>query len=434
MKKIVALMVLAAMLFTGFAFAEADTGLADAASYLKLMYRNALETTPNDYTVVGRVMIGAQEYPVTWTADSETVKIVPGEDGMVTIDVDEQNPEEVTYTLTATIAGADGATESMSFTHKVPAALVLTGLSYEEIVDVAYTLEEGLAMDKSQRLYGTVISIDTPWSEDYQNITVTIQIGEMADKPIQCYRLAGEGAEGLAVGDGITVEGILKNYKGTIEFDAGCTLVGYGDCFQKSILDAAYALEEGAGMNVPAVLEGIVTSIDTPWSDEYQNITVTMVCDGQDEQPIQCYRLKGEGAKDLAVDSYIYVVGMLKNYKGTIEFDAGCSLIPGGYAEEARAVAAAYGLVDGNAMETENTLTGTITSIDTAWSDEYHNITVTIVVSGMEDYPVQCFRLRGEGAQDLAVGDIINVTGILKNYKGTIEFDSGCNLNEVTKG
>jgi len=31
MKKIVALMVLAAMLFTGFAFAEADTGLADAA-------------------------------------------------------------------------------------------------------------------------------------------------------------------------------------------------------------------------------------------------------------------------------------------------------------------------------------------------------------------------------------------------------------------
>lgn len=40
----------------------------------------------------------------------------------------------------------------------------------------------------------------------------------------QCYRLSGEGAETLAVGDTITVSGTIKNYKGTIEFDKGCTL------------------------------------------------------------------------------------------------------------------------------------------------------------------------------------------------------------------
>ena len=40
------------------------------------------------------------------------------------------------------------------------------------------------------------------------------------------------------------------------------------------------------------------------------------------------------------------------------------------------------------------------------------------------EYIIQCFRLIG--GQDLKVGDIITVTGLLKNYKGTVEFDSKC--------
>ena len=47
----------------------------------------------------------------------------------------------------------------------------------------------------------------------------------------------------------------------------------------------------------------------------------------------------------------------------------------------------------------------------------------------MEDYPIVCYRLKGDGAKDLAVGDVITVTGIIKNYKGTIEFDAGCQLD-----
>ena len=74
-----------------------------------------------------------------------------------------------------------------------------------------------------------------------------------------------------------------------------------------------------------------------------------------------------------------------------------------------------------------------ITSIDTAWSDEYKNITVTIVPGGLTDYAVQCYRLSGEGAETLAVGDTITVSGTIKNYKGTIEFDKGCTLDAVVK-
>jgi len=146
-----------------------------------------------------------------------------------------------------------------------------------------------------------------------------------------------------------------------------------------------------------------------------------------------CYRLKGEGADKLAVGDKIGVYGTIKNYKGTIEFDAGCALIPYEAAAMVRTVLSAYTLEDGLSLNGTETLTGVISSIDTAWSDEYKNITVTIVVAGMEDNKIQCYRLSGEGAQDLAVGDTITVTGTIKNYKGTIEFDKGCTLDAVVK-
>ncbi len=91
-------------------------------------------------------------------------------------------------------------------------------------------------------------------------------------------------------------------------------------------------------------------------------------------------------------------------------------------------VLSGYKLLSGEGQEVPKTITGVITNIDTAWSEDYQNITVTIVVAGLEDYPIMCYRLTGEGAKDLAVGDTITVTGLLKNYEGTIEFDKGCTL------
>ena len=211
-------------------------------------------------------------------------------------------------------------------------------------------------------------------------------------------------------------------------------LVGYGEVVsQQGILDAAYKLEDGVAMTAPTALAGEIVAIDTVYSEEYKNITVTIVCDGKEDQKIMCYRLKGEGASALAVGDKIGVYGTIKNYKGTIEFDAGCQLIPYDAAAMARTVLSAYTLEDGLSIDSAKTLTGVISSIDTAWSDEYKNITVTIIVAGMEDNKIQCYRLAGEGADTLAVGDTITVTGTLKNYKGTIEFDKGCSLDAIVK-
>ena len=406
--------------------------LKAAREYLYTMYKDAPETTAADYKVVGTVIIGTQKFEIQWTADSDTVNFLMGDDKMVTVDVDEENPEEVHYNLTATLTDAAGNTESVSFAHKVPAALILEGLSYEEIVDAAYTLEDGLSMQEPQRLYGVITSVDTPWSDEYKNITVTIQVGDKADKLIQCFRLSGEGAENLKEGDAITVEGTLKNYKGTIEFDKGCQFLGLGEKIDQSlIVNAAYALEDGLSMNAPTALQGVISKIDAPWSDEYKNITVIMVVDGMEDKPVMAYRLSGEGAENLKEGDLITVAGTIKNYKGTIEFDKGCKLIPNEALKDAKTAMAAYGLEDGLSMNAPATLTGVVSSIDTAWSDEYKNITVTMVVGGLEDYKIQCFRLSGEGAKDLAEGKTITVEGTLKNYKGTIEFDKGCTLVAV---
>ena len=470
MKKILVLLLALAMSMAMFTAcgANGDTdagdtgaevnGLTAAKNYLYTMYKDSAEVTPSDFTRVGVVKINGVTYTVEWTASSETVTIIPGDDKMVTIDVDEANPEEVTFTLTATLKDETGAAESVSFTHRVPAAIIIDeGMTYEQIVDAAYALEDGIALEETFRLFGTIVKIDTPYSEDYQNITVTIQIGDMSDKLIMCYRLKGEGANALAVGDAITVEGILKNYKGTIEFDAGCVLVGMGEVVdQTALLDAAYALEDGIAMTDSCTMTGVISKIDTAYSADYQNITVTMVVGGDAERPIMCYRLKGEGAADLAIGDTITVTGILKNYKGTIEFDAGCTLdavIKGAASEEtgedsepvdrfadldmndaAAVVNAAYTLESGESMVNAATLTGVITSIDTEYSEQYGNITVTIQVGDMADKLINCYRLKGEGADALAVGDTITVTGTLTNYNGKVQFGAGCTLSVAGNG
>lgn len=146
---------------------------------------------------------------------------------------------------------------------------------------------------------------------------------------------------------------------------------------------------------------------------------------------IQCYRLTGEKAADLKVGDEIAVAGVIKNYKGTIEFDKGCVIIPAKNAQSARVALYAFQLEEGAALTYESTLTGTIVAIVSAYSAEYDNITVDLSVPGLVDGQfIQCYHMTGEGAESLAEGDVITVTGTIKNYKGTIEFDTGCTFTK----
>ena len=431
MKRLLALIAVLALCMMSFAGAEApaDPDLNSAKSYVRMLYKKAAEMTSSDYERIARVPMGDKTYEIEWSADHESIKFIKGD--MVTVDLDESWPEEISYVLTATITSpVTGETAAVSFNHKAPAG----NMSYEQIVDIAYSLPVDGATEDTYRLYGVVTEITDAYSEQYGNITVNMQVGDLTDKIIMCYRLKGEGVEPLKVGDKITVEGTFKNYKGTIEFNSGCVLVGFGEIIsQANILNTAYKLTDGQAMTAQTALAGVITTIDTAYSEQYGNITVTMICDGKEDQPIMCYRLKGEGAATLAVGDKIGVAGTIKNYKGTIEFDSGCVLVDYDAVADVREVLNAYTIPDGVTADKEITLTGVIHAIPTAYSEQYGNITVDMTIGGLVDYPIECYRLAGEGAADLAIGDTITVTGVMKNYKGLIEFNSGCQLVEVVK-
>ena len=320
MKKIVSLLlILCLALSVGLACAE-NAALEDARSYVKSMYRNKPASTPKDYTVIGSVPTDGEPITVVWTTDSDTITVIPQEDGMVKIDVDENNTKELHYVLTATLTLGE-ETETVSFERFVPAAINLDVMTEEEIVAIAYTLENQAKLPAPTALTGKIVAIPTVYSDKYDNITVNIQVGDLADQLIQCYRLKG-GAD-LKVGDEIAVFGTIKNYKGTIEFDAGCFQIPLESAQSARVAGFVYGLEEGAAMTRESTVTGVIAAIPTAYSEQYGNITVNIDVPGLEGYTIQCYRLTG-GA-DLNVGDTITVTGTIKNYKGTIAFDKGCT-------------------------------------------------------------------------------------------------------------
>lgn len=321
-----------------------------------------------------------------------------------------------------------------------------------EIVAAAYALEKGATLEGTYTLEGEITKIDTPYDTGYNNITVTIEIEGCEEQPIMCFRLKGTGADTLAVGDTITVTGTLINYKGTVEFAQGCTLdkiiKGDGEVAVApedplEIVAAAYALAEGESLPYLASLTGKIISVDTPYDATYKNITVTITVEGAEDQPIQCYRMKGAGADTLAVADTITVYGSLKNRYGKVEFNAPSlkAVVEGPnhidlpeVPEQIAAVEAAYALEENASMDASTTLTGFIVGVDSPFDARFNNVSVVMAVPGTTDMPIVCFRLVGEGVDVLAIGDAITVTGTLKNYKGTIEFDAGCTLDSFIKG
>ena len=95
-------------------------------------------------------------------------------------------------------------------------------------------------------------------------------------------------------------------------------------------------------------------------------------------------------------------------------------------------VDAAYALEKGASLEGTHTLTGKITNVKD-YDASTKNICLTFSVAGKDFY---CYWMRDNANGDnasLAVGDTITVTGTIKNYNGTIEFDKPT-LSEVVKG
>ena len=218
-----------------------------------------------------------------------------------------------TITVTGTIKNYNGTIE---FDSKC---------TYENVQTPADLWEATNATENKQYLgdtvytfTGEIVSVDTEYSAQYGNVTVTIKIG---DKTFKCYRLAGEGADVIKVGDVITVTGKLQNYNG-VQIAQGKIQVYPKAMTEAEILAAAAALESGASLPGTHSLTGEIVSIDTAYSAQYGNITVTIKVG---DVTLQCYRMKG--GEGLAVGDTITVTGEIKNYNGNVQFNTGATYV-----------------------------------------------------------------------------------------------------------
>ena len=370
-----------------------------------------------------------EQVSIEWSSDNDAIKF---ENGKMIVTI----PETDTTVKVTAVAKCGGAEMAVEFGVKLNAH----ELTEAEILEKAFALGVGEILNGTFTLTGEITAIPTAYSEQYGNITVNIKVG---DKEIQCFRLKGEGAETLAVGNVITVTGVLKNYNGTIEFDKDCTFVFAGSEPSEpdesaepvsqvsgdveAILEAVFALAEGDMYADEVTLTGDVTAIVTPYNAQYENVTFNLKVG---EKTIQCFRVKGEDAPTVGKGDVVTVTGKIKNYSGTIEFDAGSTFVTvsKGEAEklpetEEEILAAAFALEENTALTGVYTLTGVVTEIVTEFNESYGNVSVNIQI---DDKTIQCYRMVASSADDVKVGDYIAVTGSIKNYKGIVEFDAGC--------
>ncbi len=377
-----------------------EAKIEDAIKYLQAMYKETDGTaTPDDYTVVGVVKISGTTFEVVWTTDSDEVKVKPSEDGKsVTIDVDEESDHELAYTLTATVKNKDGETASCSFKHTVPKFELIS------IAD-AIELEDGTPVV----IKGTVVAIDTPWSEQYGNISVYVQ-DENGDK-ILCYRLATK----VELGDQIVVKGEMGSYNGSKQIAAGATatITGHEDIvidYKKMSVGEALAAEDGVAVE----LTGTITAITTPWSDSYGNITAYLT--DASGKKILCYRL----ATKVEVGDKVIVKGYIGSYNGSKQLAQGATAEIIGHEDivvnyTTMTIPQALAAEDGTAVQ----VSGTVCAIDAPWSDSYGNISVYI--QDADGKKILCYRL----ATKVALGDKITVKGYIGAYNGVNQIAQG---------
>ena len=346
--------------------------------------------------------------------------------------------------------GTTGGGNKTTGTTKPTTVTLKLETSESKILADIEKLEKNACTPYIAQLTGKVQTLSpTADDEQYGSMTLTFRVG---DQNIKCYKMKGDQVKDVAPGDTITVKGVIKNYwsetatKGTIEFywhaESGTevTLVKLVKAPKvdlstpAKILAAAFALKSGDSLGQEVTLTGMVTSIPDAYSADFQNITVNIKVN---DKTLKCYRMKGNGVDKIGVGDTITVKGYITNYSGNVQFGQGCEMtkrVAGSASnvkiesDQNKILNDAFSLAPNTSLAYEAQLTGTITKIATPYDSGYKNVTVIIKVADKE---IKCYRLKGTGAENLKEGDVITVTGTIKNYQHSsgdteVEFDAGC--------
>lgn len=171
---------------------------------------------------------GIYSFPVEWTVNTDKIQIVDKGNGtQVTVKIPERSPEEIVYTLTATVKADDGTTKTVTFERKVPKFVVAT---YDEYIAACKANDK----NKTYNIVGYVVAVNAaPLSGSKGSLWVMDKDGHgyyayapALDASITATR-ESINAE-FPIGTEVVVTGSLTLYSGAYEFNKGCTVTKTG--------------------------------------------------------------------------------------------------------------------------------------------------------------------------------------------------------------
>ena len=504
--------------------------LSNAKAYLKQMYEKASTTTSADFTRPAK----GDGYTITWTVDTDKVKVILSEDGnSVTIDVNEESEEDVNYKLTATISTPNGEKTELSWNLVVPKFQVASWETYfaakagdpiavEGVVTAIIGKANGNSynclylQDKENKgayyVYGAAadpsaadsgiqvgMTVRVTGEKDIYSGTHEIKNGvfKVVDQTIKTiepvdYTELFTNAKDLKDESIVAAQGLLVTVKG-VTIDSVTEANGYYNftlAGKKSYIrisssvcpltkdeQKAFKADFAAHIGWTADATGVIcvydgnfyltpvaagafeykslpvlddagmvafvkdklefaaeivepTAVELPEKgSSYEAVTITWATDNETLAPIAEGKVTfGEPEEDTIVTLTATLTS--GEVTDTKEFKVKV-LAPVSDLLEVEVLAKAFALEKGKAMNGKQVLAGTIVKIDTAYSADYKNISVTIKpdVATDDDHNILCYRMIG--GEDLAEGDHIVVTGIIKNYNDTIEFDAKCTYEKL---
>ncbi len=352
--------------------------LDDAIAILNNLYKDTVRT-PADYDLVGSVKVGEKTVEVIWTVSIDTVKVVASEKaGFYTVDVPDTNEAETTYVLKATVkVGKD--TKAKEFTITLP-VIIFDPYESEPVEGQAYKL-----MISQVNLSKNIFATHGINQGKYYEST-----DDAAAAPDFFVEKVEGGYKFYTMIDGVKsyVNAYLEGNSKRLKYDAAEGTVWYYKedckCWFTKINGGEYYFGTYSSFNTYCISDGSYMKPDNTGVSQFPANLITL-----------------ENVNKLAPSEEVVI------YNTVAEI----------YAEAAK--------LENNQLLSAGhkyTLTGVITSVDTEYSADYGNVTVTIEVEGKA---FQCFRLKGEGADTIKVGDNITVEGPISIYNEKIQVNQG---------
>lgn len=213
--------------------------------------------------------------------------------------------------------------------------------------------------------------------------------------------------------DGHTA-GIICEYCGTPLVDMQIlTKVGHtnvdGKCKYCEVLMPTLADAAKLDKKTNVIIYGMVCQINTAYSSEFNNITVTIVDENGDT--FYLYRVKG----NLHLGDHIEAIGAIDIYKNKVQLGTGATatVISSETFEEVT-IGEALKKADNSCVK----ITGTVISA-TSWDTEFNNMSVTI--RDAEGNEIYIYRLGTK----VSLCDTITLEGVMATYNGSRQISAG---------